>query len=33
LQAARVPARLVLADGTLLHVGGWPPPVEAGRAA
>ena len=33
LRAARVPARLVLADGSLLHLGGWPPPVEAGRAA
>ena len=33
LRTAGVPARLVLADGSLLHLGGWPPPVEAGRAA
>jgi thiamine biosynthesis lipoprotein len=33
LRSARVPARLVLADGSLLHVGGWPPALDAGRAA
>jgi hypothetical protein len=24
LRAARVPARLVMADGSLLYLGGWP---------
>ena len=33
LRAARVPARLVLADGSLLHLGGWPGAADAGRAA
>ncbi|HYY09622.1 MAG TPA: hypothetical protein VE781_01715 [Kineosporiaceae bacterium] len=27
LRAAGVPGRLVLADGTLLHLGGWPAPL------
>jgi FAD:protein FMN transferase len=33
LRAARVPARLVLADRSVQHLGGWPAPAEAGRAA
>jgi len=33
LRAARVPARLVRADGSLLHLGGWPPTADSGGAA
>ena len=33
LRAARVPARLVLADGSLLHLGGWPGAADAARVA
>jgi thiamine biosynthesis lipoprotein len=33
LRAARVPARLVRADGSLLHLGRWPQAVDAGSAA
>jgi thiamine biosynthesis lipoprotein len=33
LRAAPVPARLVLADRNVLHLGGWPTAAETGRAA
>jgi FAD:protein FMN transferase len=33
LRSAGVPARLVLADGSLLHLGGWPPAPDARWAA
>ena len=33
LRSACVPASLVLADGALVHVRGWPSPAEPGRAA